>query len=132
MSVLQWVVPIFTGVGGALLFPGGPLGLVAGLAVGGAADLLINVISPTPAVGTPAAVAAAGLPAGTNIAAANNFITLARIGGTYEKRPAQSWLSTFQTSVGLPATGTLDATSRAKLIAAVPSASTLPNPTFVG
>ena len=130
MTVAQWLVPIGTGVVGALLVPGGPIGLAVGLALGGGIDVLISAVSPTP--GTVAAAVAAGLPANVNMQAANMFITLAKIGGSAEKGPAGTWLKQFQTSVGLPATGTLDATSRAKLVAAVPAAANLPNPTFLG
>jgi hypothetical protein len=75
---------------------------------------------------------APSLPAGANIAAATNAVHLMRLGHQAEVTPAASWLSQFQTSVGLPATGRMDPTTRAYLNLATPDAASLSTPTILG
>jgi hypothetical protein len=143
------------GVGGALA--GGPIGLAVGLAGGAAIDLLRARMKKPAAGASPTAVALAatpaaippavhvalatpsatpGLPPGADKAAATSAVHLMLLGQPAEVAPAKSWLSGFQKSVGLPATGALDATTRQLLILAtaggVYDASKLPAKTILG
>jgi hypothetical protein len=89
-----------------------------------------------PVVAAAMAPGGAGLPSGADIPAAANVVKLLKVaaskGHTVEAVPAQFWLKKFQTSVGLPATGNLDAASRAMLTLAVPDAANLPATTIIG
>ncbi len=119
---------------GALI--GGPMGAGIGLTVGVVIDFLI-LHKKTQALGTipPAGVIAtvtAGLPPGANLDAANRAVTMMKLGNPAEVAPGRSWLTAFQASVNLPATGQLDPTTRAMLVLAVPGAASLPTPTILG
>lgn len=72
------------------------------------------------------------LPATANVQAASTAIALMKLGHQAEVTPAASYLRTFQTSVGLPATGAMDPTTRAYLNLATPAAASLPTPTILG
>ena len=133
-------------VGGAMA--GGPVGLAVGAAGGLAVDLLRAHLAKPPAARTPAPIppqvavalatpsAAPGLPATADKAAAGSALRLMLLGKPAEGAPAKAWLSKFQTSVGLPATGALDATTRKLLIIATaggsPDPSNLPAVTILG
>lgn len=74
----------------------------------------------------------AGLPAGADINAGTTAVKLMLLGHQAEVNPARSWLSQFQSSVGLPATGAMDPATRAMLNKATPLAANLPTPTILG
>jgi len=118
--------------------PSGTTWLVLGggiAIVGVAAYFLLKPQTPAaPAVtaGAQAPQLTSGLPAGANMQAAQAATNLLLLNGPNEVNPARSWLQQFQTSVGLPATGTLDATTRALLVRAVPNASRIPTPSILG
>jgi len=94
-------------------------------------------IMPPPGVISNAMIPGAGtLPPGADVNAANQVVVLlkaaAATGHSFETAPAKVWLTKFQTSLGLPATGALDAASRSMLTLAAPSAASLPATTVLG
>jgi murein L,D-transpeptidase YcbB/YkuD len=124
----------------------GPVGAGVGFALGALVDLFLlrqksTPLGALPVVGAvpPVIVAQAmvpgapALPPGANLNAATKAVLLMR-----QQRPdfapaAKGWLVSFQTSVGLPATGSLDPATRALLVVAVPEAATvLPAVTILG
>ena len=137
-STAQKVEVVGVTLTGALVgaMVGGPMGAGIGLTVGVVIDFLIlhKKTQPLGTIPPPGIIAAvsAGLPAGANTDAANRAVTMMKLGNPSEVGPAKSWLTAFQASVNLPATGQLDPTTRAMLILAVPSASSLPTPTILG
>ena len=121
------------GVGGALA--GGPIGLGIG-GIGGAIIDYARVKLGGPSPALIPGLTGASLPPGANIDAANRAVTLmllaASTGHTTQAAPAKSWLTQFQSSVGLPATGSLDPQTRSLLVTAVPGAAQLPPVTILG
>ncbi len=124
----------------------GPVGFAVGLAVGVGIDALLLHAKkaagfesgpPAPGVVANAMIpGTASLPPAADRDAASKATLLmslaASTGHTGEIAPAKFWLTKFQTSVGLPATGALDAASRAMLVLAAPSAANLPAKTVLG
>jgi len=81
---------------------------------------------------TTAAPVPASLPPGTDMHAAVTATRLMLIGHDAERTPAAAWLRQFQASVGLPATGILDPTTRVQLNKATDLARQLPATTILG
>lgn len=127
---------------------GGPIGLGIGVVAGGVVDYLRSKKqAPVPHLAVPitapptsqmlaTAPAPSGLPAGADKGAASSAVHLMLLGQPAEVNPAKSWLTTFQKSVGLPATGALDSATRSMLILATAGgtydAAKLPAKTILG
>ena len=136
-------------------FAAGPIGLGVGVIGGAIVDIFLLrkratlLGAPTVLAGAggvpgfvPGVVAqavtpgGAGLPPGADQNAATQATILMSIGHSGEVGPAKVWLSQFQTSVGLPATGALDPATRSLLVLATAGgkydASKLPATTILG
>lgn len=131
-TAVKVALPVLGGGAGFYLF--GPIGAAIGAVVGLGIDLLIPstptpptaTVIPPPGVvtmvptlaGMAPSAAAQGLPSTVDINAAVTAVRMMIIGAPSMAIPAASWLKKFQTSAGLPATGQLDAKTRAVLVLA--------------
>jgi hypothetical protein len=153
MNTLGYVaIPSAGGLLGALA--AGPLGAGIGLGLGIAGSLLAHARAkgPAPLPGAPpASPGGPRLPAGANVDAAQKATNLMLAatsttvphmqilvnGAPIPKEvafagPAKTWLSQFQSSIGVTPTGQLDPQTRAMLVLAAPNASSLPQVTILG
>lgn len=94
----------------------------------------VVVVTPPAAVSTfaPPAASAPGPPPGADVPSATVAVNFMLIGHDAEKIPAGGYLKKFQASVGLPATGTMDPTTRTLLLQTIPAAARLPAKTILG
>ena len=94
----------------------------------------VVVVTPPAAVSTfaPPAAPAPGPPPGADVPSATVAVNFMLIGRDAEKAPAGGYLKKFQASVGLPATGTMDPTTRTLLLQTIPAAAKLPAKTILG
>jgi len=114
--------------------PSGSTWLLLGVgaaALGVGAYFLLRPSTPSQTV-TSAAPTPAALPPGADVNAATSATRLMLLGNQAEVAPAAMWLKQFQASVGLPATGVLDPTTRAQLNKATDLARQLPATTILG
>lgn len=100
----------------------GPVGALGGAAIGGVIDYMRSRKAQNPGGGLSfmplGRSSTTVLPPGADVQAAVNTTHLMLLGNQAEAAPASFWLKKFQASVGLPATGNMDANTRTLLVAA--------------